>query len=327
MLPYDWIEQAEERIRPSIRQTPLTYDSDLNLYFKWENRQVTGSFKARGAINKVLSLAPWERDKGLVAASAGNHGQGVALAGKNFEIPVIIFCPSGAVKHKVEAMRSLGAEVRFVEGGYGEAERAGLVYAASTGLVWISPYNDPQVIAGQATIGLEILIEDGSLKSIPWLVPVGGGGLISGIGAALKHSSQEGRLIGVQPEASAFFYAIYHRGNQANVEDRQTLADGLSGPVEENAITIPLVKQTVDDMILVSEDEIAEAITVAWYRYGEIIEGSAAAPLAAVLSGRTNLQPALIVISGGNIQPEVHAEIINRSYAKNGDEKFWERRR
>ena len=312
MLPYQWLEQAEERIRSSIRQTPLTYDSELNLYLKWENRQITGSFKARGAINKVLSLADWERRKGLVAASAGNHGQGVALAGKKFGVPVIVFCPRNTVQQKVDAMRSLDAEVRFVDGGYGDAEQAGQIYASAAGLAWISPYNDPQVIAGQGTIGLEILKENESLKSAAWLVPVGGGGLISGIGAALKHGPSDGRLIGVQPEASAFFNAIYKRGDQENVEDRPTLADGLAGPVEENSLTIPLVNQYVDDFVLVSEDEIAQAISTAWHRYGEVIEGSAAAPFAAVLSGKIDLRPAVIVISGGNIQPEVHAEIIDQ---------------
>jgi threonine dehydratase len=216
------------------------------------------------------------------------------------------------VQFKVDAMRSLNAEVRLIEGGYGDAEQAGLAYADAKGLAWVSGYNDLQVIAGQGTIGLEILKENESLRSAVWLVPVGGGGLISGIGAALKHESADIRLIGVQPEASAFFNAIYRHGNQENVADNPTLADGLAGPVEENSLTIPLVKEYVDDFILVSEDEISQAISTAWYRYGEIIEGSAAAPLAAVLSGKIDLNPAVVIISGGNIQPEVHAEIINR---------------
>jgi threonine dehydratase len=324
MLAYDWIEQAEERIRSAIRQTPLTYDTELNLYLKWENRQITGSFKARGAINKVLSMAPREREKGLVTASAGNHGQGVALAGKKYGIPVIVFCSINAIPTKVEAMRSLGAEVRLIEGGYGNAEQVGLDYAAATGMIWISPYNDPQVIAGQGTICLEVLKDNRNLRSATWLVPVGGGGLISGIGAALKRESQVGVLIGVQPEASAFFNAIYHRGDLENVDDRPTLADGLSGPVEENSMTIPLVKKMVDEFILVSEDEIIGGISAAWQRYGEVIEGSAAAALAAVLYGKVSLRPAVVIISGGNIQPEVHAEIINRLGRRQGAGQSWE---
>jgi threonine dehydratase len=157
MIPYEWLEQADSRIAPYIQRTPLTHDAARGLYIKWENRQVTGSFKARGAFNKVLLLEDWEREVGLVAASAGNHGQGLALAGKKVRAAVEVFVSEGAVPAKLEAMRALGALIHTVPGGYGEAEAAGKAYAAEQQKTWVSPYNDGQVIAGQGTVGLEIL--------------------------------------------------------------------------------------------------------------------------------------------------------------------------
>ena len=316
MIPYSWLETAAERIAPHINQTPLTYDPDQNLYIKWENKQVTGSFKARGALNKVLTLQAWERQRGLVAASAGNHGQGVALAGKLTGAPVIIFASEHAVPAKIDAMQALGAEVRLVPGGYSEAEQSGKSFAEATDSTWISPYNDGQIIAGQGTLGLEIIKEDPLLGHATWVVPVGGGGLISGIGAAIKNTPlplEAGfgpKLIGVQSKASPFFHAIFKQGSQEGVIELDSLADGLAGPVEANSATIPLVKQYVDDIILVHESDIVYAIKFAWDRYHERIEGSAAAALAAVLTGKITTRPLVLVSSGGNIQPEVHAQII-----------------
>ncbi len=320
MIPYEWLGAAEKRIRPHIRATPLQYDQANDLYLKWENHQVTGSFKVRGAVNKVLTLLEWEREHGLVAASAGNHGQGVALAGKMTIAPVKIFAPEAAVPAKVEAMRALGAEVDLVPGGYAEAERAGLAYANATQATWISPYNDGQVIAGQGTLGLETLEQLPNLDHSTWIVPTGGGGLIAGIGAALKlepalsQSSRRARkLVGVQSEASAFMHAIYHRGSQQGVEELPSIADGLAGPVEPGSVTIPLVKELLDDLILVRESEIRTAIRHAWLVYGERLEGSAAVALAAILSGKISTRPAVLILSGGNIQPELHAEIVSQS--------------
>jgi len=316
MIPYSWLEQAAERIAPHIKKTPLMHDAENQIYLKLENQQVTGSFKARGAINKVLTLQDWERGNGLVTASAGNHGQGVALAGRSAGAQVTIFASVHAVPAKIEAMRALGAEVRLVAGGYGEAEEAGLAYAASNGSTWISPYNDGQVIAGQGTIGLEILNQIPDLPNSTWVVPVGGGGLISGIGAAIKTDAIEKtasrKLIAAQSEASAFMHAIFRHGTQDGAVDLPSLADGLAGPVEANSITIPLVRGYVDEFVLVSEVDIAAAIAYAWNHYHERIEGSAAAALAAVLSGKIASRPAIVVISGGNIQAEVHAEIVAR---------------
>jgi threonine dehydratase len=326
MIPFSWLIEADERITPYIRRTPLSYDPETGLYIKWENHQVTGSFKARGALNKVLTLEAWERQRGLVAASAGNHGQGLALAGKIFDAPVIIFASENASPMKLAAIRNLGASITLVPGGYGEAENAGLAFARESGATWVSPYNDGQVIAGQGTLGLEIS-RDPILSREPtaWVVPVGGGGLISGIALAIKGHDPIGApdmrgspgasqpfLIGAQSQASPFFHSIFHTGTQSTTIELASLADGLAGPVEDRSITIPIVNSYVDDIILVTEEEIEAAIAFAFFKYQEIIEGASAAALAAVLTQKVKTRPAVVIISGGNIQPELHRSICAR---------------
>jgi threonine dehydratase len=308
VIPFEWISQANSRIAPHIQRTPLTYDAARNLYIKWENHQVTGSFKARGAFNKVLLLDERERAAGLVAASAGNHGLGMALAGKNVGAAVEVFVSEHAVPTKVEAMRALGAVIHTVPGGYPEAEAAGKVYAEEKQKTWVSPYNDGQVIAGQGTIGLELMRElPGNVSA--WLVPVSGGGLLAGIGSSLQKQAQRPRLIGVQAEVAPFMHSLFYNDTQAGIPDLPSLADGLTGEVEHGSVTIPMVKQTVDEIVLVSEDEIMQAIAFAWYEYGEKLEGAGAVGLAAVLADKVEARPVAIVVSGGNVQPEVHAEI------------------
>jgi threonine dehydratase len=311
MIPVEWLNQAVERIAPHIHRTPLSYDSQNDLYLKWENHQITGSFKARGALNKVLSLQDWERQRGLVTASAGNHGQGVAFAGKLCGMRVIVFASEHATPSKVEAMQTLGAEVRLVPGGYGEAEQAGLQYAARSGATWVSAYNDGQVIAGQGTLGLEILEQWKDTRLPTWVVPAGGGGLIAGIGAAICMASSGGaKLVAVSSDASPFLHGLYHTGSQEGIVELPSLADGLAGPVEPGSITIPLAQKYIDEFVLVTEDEIHNAIAFTWQCYKERIEGSAATALAAVLYGKISARPAIVVLTGGNIQPEVHARII-----------------
>jgi threonine dehydratase len=316
MIPLDWVTEAQERIAPYITRTPLTHDHENNLYIKWENHQVTGSFKVRGAFNKILSLQTWERERGLVTASAGNHGQGVALAGQKVGAPVTVFASEHAVPNKIQAMQKLGAEVRLVPGGYGEAEYAGLAYARETGATWVSAYNDGQVIAGQATLGMETLQQIPRTPSQTWIVPTGGGGLVSGIGASLKlktPSHPNIRLIAVQSEASPFMHSLYLRGSQKNVKELPSLADGLSGPVQERSLTIPMVRNFVHEFVLVSEEEISKAIVYSWNRFGEKIEGSAASVLAAVLSNKTAGRPAVIFITGGNIEEETFNRILEEN--------------
>ncbi len=312
MIPSEWPRAAEERLEGKIHRTPLTHDAERGLYIKWENRQKTGSFKARGAINKVLTLEDWEREMGLVTASAGNHGQGVALAGKLVGAPVRVFASRGAPAVKIDAMRQLGAEVELVEGGYHDAEEAGLAFAKRNDATWVSPYNDGHVVAGQGTIATEILQEAPETAEATWIVPVSGGGLLAGISAILRGHAKPTRVIGVQVAASAFMHGLFYRNTQDDVEDLPTLADGLAGAVEDGSITVPLIRKYVDEIMLVTEDEVAEAIAFAWTMYGERIEGSGAVGLAAILHNNVTQRPAVVVISGGNIQPEIHAEVLAR---------------
>jgi threonine dehydratase len=313
MFPREWIAAAAERIAPYISPTPVTYDSWRDLYFKWENRQRTGSFKPRGALNKVLSLPDWELEAGLVAASAGNHGQGVALAAQIVGAQATIFSPDSTPEVKVKSMRALGADLRLLPGSYEAVEAAAIAYARENGKAWISPYNDPQVVAGQATIGLELARQVEFTRGMTVLIPVGGGGLLSGIATALTVAEIPPgvHIVGVQPAASAFMHALVTRGSAEGVQDLPTLADGLAGGVEEGSSTIALVREMADEILEVSEQDIARAIALAWHSYQERIEGAGAVGLAAVLSGQIH-GPAIVVISGGNIQPQLHAEIVSR---------------
>ncbi len=312
MISIAWIEEAADRLAPHIVRTPLTHDAARNVYLKWENRQRTGSFKVRGALNKVLTLAEEERRRGIVTASAGNHGQGVALAGQLTGAPVTCFVSEQAVPVKVQAMRALGATVIAVPGGYAQAEAAGRRFAAEHGAIWISPYNDPWVIAGQGTIGLEIAQALMGKDVEACLVPVSGGGLIAGIGLALRNLLPQVRLIGVQAEVAPFLHALFYRGSQEGIPDRPSLADGLTGAVEADSITIPLVKDLVDEIMLVSEAEIAQAVAFALRVYGETVEPSGAVALAAALRQAGRKRPGVVIVSGGNIQPEVQARIVSR---------------
>jgi threonine dehydratase len=321
VIPFEWFEQAAERIAPYVVETPLTYDAARDLYLKWENRQTTGSFKPRGALNKVLTMDDWERKAGLVAASAGNHGQGVALAGQVTGSQVEVFVPDHAPAPKIDGIRSRGAQVHLVRGGYGEAESEAKAYAAKEKKTFVSPYNDPQVIAGQGTVCIEALRQLASVRGgraadraaaasvMKWFVPTGGGGLISACAIVLQNHGRQDRLIGVQPAASAFTYNLYHHGTQSGVEDGPTLADGLSGPIDSDSVTIPMLRQLVDDIVVVTEPAIARTIAFAWHTYHERIEGSAAAGLAAAVDGEVEAGPGLVVISGGNIEDAIFDKI------------------
>lgn len=312
MIPTDWLYEARQRINPYIKRTPITFDRESNLYIKWENQQITGSFKARGALNKVLSLLPGEREKGIVAASAGNHGQGIALAGKLTGTSVNIYIPENTPQVKIEAMKNLGADLHMINGSYDNAERVGFRHAIDVGAIWVSPYNDRQVIAGQGTVALEIVEELPLGEDVTWIVPASGGGLLAGISIALDTILPKAHLVAIQSETSPFLYSIYHFGTQEGIKELPTIADGLAGAVENGSITIPIIKSRVDDFLLVSEEEIINAIAYCSYRYNECIEGAAAVSLAAILSGKVSSRPCVLIISGGNIQPELHHQIISR---------------
>jgi threonine dehydratase len=315
MIPQEWFRDAELRIQPQIATTPLIHDSNHDIYIKWENHQLTKSFKVRGALNKVFTLIDWEKSAGLVTASAGNHGQGVALAGKIVKSPVSVFVPQDTPQTKLQAMTDLGAQIYQIDGGYGQSEKAGMEFAQEHGATWISAYNDLQVIAGQGTVALETIKqlsmeESFSANKSVWVVPVGGGGLVAGIGSVLKSNFPRSKLLGVQSEASPFMHQIFYGGAQDGIKELTSIADGLSGPVEEGSITIPITKQYVDDIILVSEEEIKHSIAYAYHHYQEIIEGSAAAGIAAILSGNIKERPIVLIITGGNIDHDLHMTIL-----------------
>jgi threonine dehydratase len=309
MITYSWFVEAQNRIKPFIRNTPVSFDKGLDVLYKWENHQITGSFKARGALNKVLSLTEAERKNGLVAASAGNHGQGVALAGAITGSKATIFLPKNASTVKIQAIREKEAAIQFVAGGYELAETTAQEYARKNSMEWISPYNDGQVISGQATIALELMeqVDLADYQSI--IIPVGGGGLAAGMGLVLSEKHPHIKVIGVQSYASAFFHNLFYYQTQEGVVESSSVADGLEGRVEDNAITIPILQRVLDDIILVTEEEIEEAIRWVWTKNHEIIEGSAAVTLAARLNGKIKPLPSLLILSGGNIDQDVHNRI------------------
>ncbi|MGW8251166.1 MAG: threonine ammonia-lyase [Anaerolineales bacterium] len=312
MIPQIWFEQASQRIAEHITKSPLQYDQGNDLLLKWENLQRTGSFKIRGAINRILTLEPWERETGIVTASAGNHGLGLALAGRLVNAAITVFVSESASPIKIEAMRKYGAEIIFVPGGYGEAEQAALEFSRQNSKTWVSAYNDGQVIAGQGTLALEVLSEIEDNRHLTWIVPCGGGGLLSGIASVVKMDkrAQGHHVVGVQSVASPYMYELYRHKSQEDVREQPSLADGLAGPVEQNSLTIPIIRSYVDDMILVTEEDILNAMAVAWKRYGQRIEPSAAVSMAAVLTGKVAERPVLTVITGGNIQVDQHEELI-----------------
>jgi len=293
---------AQERLAPHVVHTPLKQLAGERLWLKCENRQKTGSFKLRGALNKLLSCREEAIRCGVVAASAGNHGQGIGYAAQKIGAPARVFVPHGALERKVSGMRHFGVEVVEVRGGYAAAEATGRAAALASGALWVSPYNDLEVIAGQATVGMEVAHDVGELRKLDVYVPVGGGGLISGVGAALRMAGLRVRLIGVQPEASPFLYAHHTGQSRADVVEGPTLADGLAGDVEDGSVTLDLVSALVDEMRLVSEEEILGALRWCADVAGEVIEPCAAAALAAWRRDRTQ-DWACVILSGGNVAP------------------------
>jgi threonine dehydratase len=300
------ILSARERIVPHIRITPVTYDESLGIWLKWENQQVTGSFKPRGALNKILSLTPEERERGLIACSAGNHGQGAALAAKIAGATVTVYASDHAARNKIEKMQALGAEVIQVDGDYGVAEATGIREAKEQGKTWVSPYNDPLIIAGQGTLALELIEQ--CPGATQWLVPVGGGGLIAGM---LVGAPSTVRVIGVQSEASPYLHHEFHYHDMSKALDLPSLADGLSGGIEPGSATIAAIHNAAD-VCLVTEPQIAEAIAYAYHKHNQVIEGSGAVGLALVLSGQLQGNgSAVVLVSGGNIDADKHQTLVS----------------
>lgn len=297
---------ARRRLRGRVLETPLLEWPDHGLWLKCENLQATGSFKLRGALNKVLGLDRAARERGLVAASAGNHGIGVALAAKTAGIPVTVVVPANVVERKRRALERLGAEVRLASGDYAVAEAEGRALADERGAVWVSPYNDAEVIAGQATVGLEIaeqVARSAGDDEITVFVPVSGGGLLAGVGLGLRQGGAAARLLGVQAENAPYMHRYFYGGDLAGVVETPTLADGLAGAVESGSITFELIRDLAHEILLVSEAEITAALRDLFRSTGMLVEPSAAvAAAAAVREGRGR---SVVVLSGGNADPRL----------------------
>ena len=308
--------RAQQRIRPHIRETPLDYAASLSslahchAYVKLENLQYTGSFKARGALNKLLSLTPGQRAQGVVTASSGNHGAGVAYGLHKLGMQGTVFVPEHASATKVEAIKRLGAQVRFHGEDSALTEAFAREYARSKGMIYISPYNDPQVIGGQGTVAVELARQIERIDTI--FVSLGGGGLISGIAAYLKTLSDRVRVVGCSPQNSPVMIESLRAQHIVEMESLPTLSDGTSGGVEPDAITFPLCQQLVDDYVLVSEEEIKDAMRLFMETQHMLIEGSAGVALAAFLQQCEQLQGqnVVIVICGANISLETLKTIL-----------------
>jgi threonine dehydratase len=302
MLTLSDFKSAQARIHTHIYQTPTTFDASHQLYLKWESHQPTHSFKVRGAINKILSME--SIPPVLVTGSAGNHGQAVALAAQITGTQAWVFVPEKTPRIKVNKMLELGARVERVPGLFGDAEAKAIQTSRELGLPFISAYNDRDVIAGAGTITLEWLDELPNLRRI--LVPAGGGGLISGVGLAAKALNSNIEIIGVLSEASPYLYHQFYYGHMNDVVELPTLTDGLAGAVEAGSITLELIFQACDSILQVTEAEVANAIGYIFQEMGEIVEGSGAVGVAAVLSGKIRTDDHLTgtVISGGNLDRE-----------------------
>ena len=307
---------AESRIRPCIRETPLEYSlylsnlGDCRAYLKLENVQITGSFKLRGAANKLLSLSEGEKMRGAVTASSGNHGTAFAHMTNHLEMRGTVVLPKNASPVKIEALRSLGAEAVLFGEDCIDAERRGRQLAEERGAVYVPPYNDPLIIGGQATIGIEI---HNRLKDVDVIiVPVGGGGLMAGAGGYLKTVNRSVFAVAAQPEHSCVMYESIKAGRILDIPSRPTLSDGSAGGIEPGSITFPLCRDIIDDFILLREEEIASAVRFMLEIHALLVEGAGALPVAAFrkyperYAGRT----VVMVVSGGRISPDVLRNLL-----------------
>ena len=312
MVTLPELEEARERVAPVLRPTPVEVSDSLSglcrreILLKPEHRQRTGSFKIRGAYNFVSRLPAGGE---VVAASAGNHAQGVALAAQLSGMRATVFMPVHASAPKVDATKAYGATVRLIGEFYDEAMDAARRYAEDRGLVVVPPFDHPLVIAGQGTIGLELADEAPDATTV--VVPVGGGGLISGVGAALRLSGHPARVIGVQAEGAAAMKASLAAGHLVTLEGISTMADGIA-PRAVSALTLQHVQTYVDSVVTVTEEELAKAMLLLLERAKAVVEPSGAAAVAALLAGKIPDEdgPAVAVLSGGNVDLHLLSRLI-----------------
>jgi len=319
MLTLEMIQEAQTALRGIARRTPLDPASKIaeNLYIKAENLQQTGAFKIRGAYNKIRSLTPAEAAKGVIACSAGNHAQGIALSATMQGIKSIICMPAGAPISKVEATKKYGAEVVLVPGVYDDAAREAGRLAAEEGYTFAHPFNDDYVMAGQGTIGLEILEQLPEVEQV--VCPIGGGGLISGIALAIKSLKPECRVIGVQAATVPSMAVSVQEGKVTTVPDGDTIADGIH-VLTPGDKTFDMVSKYVDEVVTVTEDEIAAAILTLMEGQKTVAEGAGATTVAACLFGKVDIseKKTVCVVSGGNVDVTTLNRIITKGLTKTG---------
>lgn len=308
--------EAEERIRPWIRETPTEVSLALGsrasgtAYLKLENLQWTGSFKVRGAANVLLSLSKEEREAGIVTASSGNHGTAIAHLLDRWQIPGRIYVPAGVSSAKLERLFELGANVIEHGNDCVEAEFEARRVATEEELTFVSPYNDPRIVAGQGTVGVELIRNLDGIDAV--LVPVGGGGLISGVAGYLKAVNPQIQIVGCQPIASKVMYDSIQAGRVLDLESLPTLSDGTAGGIEENSITFGICRDLVDDWILVDEAEIRSAIRMVLERHQMLIEGAAALPVSSYLKHAERFAGlhTVLVLSGARLAMETLRTVI-----------------
>lgn len=319
------IKTASQLIHQVGRTTPLIQSMFLSkqiqgqVFLKLENMQLTGSFKFRGSFNKIQQLSKQQRQKGIITASAGNHAQGVALTAQLLGIKAVVVMPNGAPLAKQAATKSYGAQVVLHGDNFDEARAFMEAKAAQDGMTIVDPYNDPAVIAGQGSIGLELLNQLPHVDTV--IVPVGGGGLIAGVATALKAVNPAVHIIGVQSQRVHGMAASLRKGEITKQSSGHTLADGTAVAVP-GSITFPIAQQLVDEMVLVDETEIAQAMKDLMQRTKIIAEGSGALPAAALEAGKIDQKwlkdkQVVALVSGGNVDLKNVAEIIEHFSAKN----------
>ncbi len=310
------IEAAHERIAGNIVRTPTVLSQSLSerlgapVYLKLEHRQTTGSFKLRGASNAIASLSADEKRRGVVAASTGNHGRALAHAAKLEGIRAVICMSRLVPENKVSEIRRLGADIRIVRKSQDDAQEEVDRLVGEEGLVMLPPFDHAAVIAGQGTVGLEMLDDVPDAATV--VTPVSGGGLAAGVAAAIKGRKPSVRVIGVSMERGAAMHASLAAGRPVPVEELPTLADSLGGGIGfDNRLTFSMVRDLLDDVVLLSEEEIAAGIVHSYAEEREIVEGAGAVGIAALLAGKIAAEgPIVILTSGRNIDMALHRKII-----------------
>ena len=319
MVTLEMLFDAQRVLKEAATVTPLIKADKIgeNIYLKSENFQLTGSFKLRGAYYKIASLTPEEAEKGVIACSAGNHAQGVALSATRRGIKSVICMPAGAPISKVEATQSYGGEVVLVPGVYDDAANRAVELMEEKGYTFVHPFNDERVIAGQGTIGLEIINQLPDVEVV--YVPIGGGGLISGVSYAIKALKPDCKVIGVQAAGAPSMYESRKQGEVIELDKVATIADGIAVK-KPGDITFEMCQKYVDEIVTVSEEEIATAILTLMEKQKTVAEGAGATALAAAMFDKANLKgkKSVCVVSGGNIDVSILSRVITQGLNKTG---------